>query len=621
MMRNIINLFCTVFLLFAVFVNANAQDTTSKAQLAEVISLADIFGIDTTDANALLADDNATVEEIEDAFQALCESAMTSANKFLSDSGKFFDVFDKETATLLADDFAALETALEGNDISAIEVAVKNIIAKATPAAKIALQNILGYLEVIDYENLSNDLSSLKIAMDNDNFIDMLVASKLIRKDLVAVVPGFLYEVNAVIELGRQKGLDVTALVAAYNAASYAILEYMQSDDQGDIVSLGEAIYNLVIAYNAYREDNPLEDIDINVAEGDIAAALALAVEGKNVGNITIRLNKDAAYTIGATMTAPGNIFIYGNGATVTVPKEMTDNFITLDGTAVFAKKADATNSDHKLIRNVEVWGLNIKGLKGALVKDNQKTLVENILIDGSNIEISAARKDILDFNEKGYAGKVTLTNSTVWAKGKTTGFFAHYGSRPRNVNGNLLQEFVFQNNTIVNIAKGTNFNKFDQRGTAKNAYTVKNNIFVDCGKQNETVVGINAGQTSANPVWDVTGNHFLWGGLCVNKDEIAKAGKKDEEDIVKNCVEGTLKFVDAARGNFNGKFELAEDAEAPQALGAPMWTITFVSAPVSVGCLLVDPKSTVIYNMAGQKVTKAGKGLFIVNGKSIIMH
>ena len=325
----------------------------------------------------------------------------------------------------------------------------------------------------------------------------------------------------------------------------------------------------------------PATDIDLTVEEGDIAAALAAAEEGiAKVGNITIHLNKEAAYTVGATLTAPNSIFFYGNDATVTVAEDFAGDFITLDGTEAFAMKSETEASDHKLIGNVEVRGVTIKGLQGSVVKDAQKTFVETLVIDYANIQMPAAGKNVLDFNGKGYAGKVEVTYSTIWANGMNTGFFAQYNSRPKNINGDWLQEFVFENNTIVNIANGKNFNNFNQKGTAQNVYTVKNNIFVNCGKDKQVIVGMNSGQTSATPVWDVEGNYFMVGDACTNADEVAKAGQKDGEDIVKNCVEGTLTFTDADNGDFNGEFTLAAGATAPEtAIGAPAWTITYKEA------------------------------------------
>lgn len=318
-------------------------------------------------------------------------------------------------------------------------------------------------------------------------------------------------------------------------------------------------------------------DIEISPAEGDIAAALAAAKEDVDiVGNITINLTEGVTYTVSATLTAPNNLTINGNGATVDA-SALTDPFITIDGTEIFAMMDAETASDHKYVALDSISGLTITGLQNALIKDAQKTLLETFVIEDCNIQMPAAGKNVVDFNSKGYVGRVSVVNSTIWAAGMNTGFFAQYGSRPKNINGDWLQQFVFENNTIVNIANGKNFNDMKQNGTAQNVYTLKNNIFVNSGKDKQVVVGFNKGQASATPVWDVDGNYFMVGDACTNADEIAKAGKQGEEDIVKNCAEGLLTFTDAAAGNFNGEFTPAEGAEAPESLGDPRWTIETV--------------------------------------------
>ncbi|MBP5339140.1 MAG: DUF4957 domain-containing protein, partial [Prevotella sp.] len=366
------------------------------------------------------------------------------------------------------------------------------------------------------------------------------------------------------------------------------------------------------------------EDIEITVVEGDIAAALAEAKAAVDkVGNITINLAAGANLTLGATIEAPNNLTINGNGATVTVAEEVTDNFITLDGTEDIVTWTDGeevkTNVDHKYIASVLVKDVTVKGLQGAFIKDNQKTLLENLTIDGSNIQMPAANKNTIDFNGKGYVGKVTVTNSTIWAADKNTGFFAQYGSRPKNINGDWLQEFDIENSTIVNIANGKNVCDVKQNGTAQNVYTLKNNIFVDCGKQNQVVVGFNKGQDSAIPVWDVTGNYFAWGGECVNAAETEKAGKQNEEDIVKNCVDAVIEFTDAANGDFNGTLTLQKDGdEAPASLGSPEWSFSVVTGINSIASDKFANES--VYTLSGQKVVKAQKGLYIINGKKQVV-
>ena len=360
--------------------------------------------------------------------------------------------------------------------------------------------------------------------------------------------------------------------------------------------------YGVTVTYNPLNEEitmttTPIADIVINpedITGGDITAAIAAKSEGKTVKNLTINLAAGEAYTVSKTITAPNNLVLKGddkNPATITLAADMTDNVITLDRTKAVAKKSDGTDSDHKLIASVEIIGVKILGLQAALIKDAQKTLLETLTISDAIVEMPAAGKNVIDFNDKGYVGKVVVKNSTIYAKGKNTGFFAQYGSRPKNVNGDWLQEFDVQNSTIVNIANGKNFCDLKQNGTAQNVYTIKNNIFTDCGKSSgQVVVGFNKGQASATPVWDVEANVFNWGGADASAAETTSAGKKSEEDIVKNSHAGVITFADAANGDFNGVFTAEPVKEEPAAeeatsrradatatllnCGDPRWTI-----------------------------------------------
>ena len=339
--------------------------------------------------------------------------------------------------------------------------------------------------------------------------------------------------------------------------------------------------YNIVATFNPETKEATMTataagpqtiDVEIkNLAGGSsITAAITEAAKGGIVKNLTLSL-KGGAYTVEAPIETAGNVSISGNG-TIDASALAGDAFIVLNGTEEFAKKADGTDSDHKLVNSVKVSGVTVTGLTTAFIKDAQKTLLEELTVENCVIEMPAAGKNFIDFNGKGYVGNVKVSKSTIWAKGKNTGFFAQYGSRPKNVDGNdasLLQQFDVKSSTIVNIANGKNFCDLKQNGTAQNVYYILENIFVDCGKSGQTVVGFNKGQPSATPVWDVDGNTFMFGGASTNAAEVEKAGQKDGEDIVQNCVEGNPEFKDAA----NGDFTVGD--QAPQQLtrtGDPRW-------------------------------------------------
>ena len=328
-------------------------------------------------------------------------------------------------------------------------------------------------------------------------------------------------------------------------------------------------------------------DVNITVESGkDIAEAVEAAADGAPIKSITVTLEDNGEYTIGKTLTSQGNVTINGAEGAVIDASGLAAPLITLNGGTTFAPKADGTDSDHILVESVTIKDVTIKGLKDALVKDAQKSLVENVTIENSVVEMPASNKNVLDFNGKGYAGKVTVKNSTIWSAGKNTGFFAQYGSRPKNVNGDLLQEFDVQNSTIVNIANGKNFCDLKQNGTAQNVYTIKNSIFADCGKAGQVVVGFNKGQTSATPVWDVDGNTFIVNGADNSEAEISKAGQKAGEDIVKNCLTSDPEFADAA----NGDFTVGESTEqAELETGDPRWLVEFVGGEGDATDLLAE--------------------------------
>ena len=347
--------------------------------------------------------------------------------------------------------------------------------------------------------------------------------------------------------------------------------------------------YNIVVTFNPETKEATMtataagpQYVDVNVdmdSSMSITQGLNAILQGKPAGNVNILLKGEYQYTIEAPIEAAGKVTINGRGAKIDASALTGDAFIVLNGTTELAKNADGTDSDHKHVSSVVVENATITGLTTAFVKDAQKTLLDELTVDNSIIEMPASNKNFIDFNSKGYVGNVKVSKSTIWAKDKNTGFFAQYGSRPKNVDGSLLQQFDVQNSTIVNIANGKNFCDLKQNGTAQNVYTIKNNIFTDCGKSGQTVVGFNKGQPSATPVWDVDGNTFMFGGASTNAAEVEKAGQKDGEDIVQNCVEGDPEFKDAA----NGDFTVGEHAQQQLTrTGDPRWLAIYVPEGVT---------------------------------------
>ena len=357
-----------------------------------------------------------------------------------------------------------------------------------------------------------------------------------------------------------------------------------------EIPAAGE--YDIVVTYNPETDEItmkavPFVDIVVNpedITDGDITKALSDKIasygEDVRVKNITINLAEGEAYALSATIKGAYDITINGNGATIDASNG--DNIVAIDKVNAFAKKSDGSDSDHSYVSAITFKDVTIKGMKKALIRDLMtKTLLETLTIDNCVMEVSD-QKPFIDFDGRGYVGKVVVKNSTIWAAAPTNKNFAKYGSRPKNVDEAFNQEFDIQNSTFVNIAPkpdfsgGQNLNNLKQTGTANNIYTLKNSIFVNTGKSGQVVTGFNGGQVSATPVWDVDANVFNWNGADVSANEVSKAGKKDNEDIVKNSLAGRVEFADIAEPDLGGRMILAPGVEAPESMpGDPRWTLT----------------------------------------------
>ena len=379
------------------------------------------------------------------------------------------------------------------------------------------------------------------------------------------------------------------------------------------------SVYNDAIQFQpiSYTVGTPAPDpVDVVISPetgADISAALSDATATAPVKSVTINLAKDGAYTLTSTIKAPA-VTINGNGATIDA--SAGDNIVGIEGVTEFAKKEDGTDSDHSFVKAVTFKDVTITGMKKALIRDLMtKTLLETLTIENCVMQASDA-KPFIDFDGRGYVGKVVVKNSTIWAAAGTNKNFAKYGSRPKNVNEALTQEFDIQNSTIVNIAPkadfsgGQNFNNLKQNGTAQNVYTVKNNIFVNCGKSGQVIVGLNNGQTSATPVWDVDGNAFNWNDADVSATEVSKAGKhkvgEEDVDIVQNSVEGVVAFKDAA----NGDFTLGDCAQYTKGTGDPRWIVKVAKditiAPESgdIAAALTAAETDLAYNEVPGNIT-----------------
>ena len=320
-----------------------------------------------------------------------------------------------------------------------------------------------------------------------------------------------------------------------------------------------------------------------DITDGDITAAITAAANGAALKSVNLTL-AEGDYTVSEPIVAGGNVTINGNGATIDA-SALTGNFIEM---------AVMENPTEWIAADVTIKDVTVKGLKKALFYSACKNYVaENFLVDNCVVEL-AADATTFDYTKGSTAVNFTVTNSTFYAPTATTKQFysSQSGQKTTEYNSEAIQTFTFTNNTMFNLAPSKNFFSHRQNSQKWEKYVAHNNIFVNCGKKDQAIKGMNGGGSSANPTWDIDGNIFNFEveGVMTDTSAAEDTGDTTEGEGVQNSIAGVITFTDAAGGDFNGNFALAEGAAAPAGtVGDPRWTVRFAEPTVDVTLAATD--------------------------------
>jgi len=158
----------------------------------------------------------------------------------------------------------------------------------------------------------------------------------------------------------------------------------------------------------------------------------------------------------------------------------------------------------------VVVQGCNIRNLGSSIVASNSaKYDVRVVSINNTVVHLDktlpAANTGAVVYMKSGFITDFTIKNSTIYSRERCDVFFIQHGGRPKDVSDEEQRYVSILNCTLCNIAYGKNFCDY-HNGQTTYHYTLKNTIIVDCGKTN-FLTGLNKGQSSDNPIWDVNNN------------------------------------------------------------------------------------------------------------------
>ncbi|MBE6247636.1 MAG: DUF4957 domain-containing protein [Prevotella sp.] len=260
---------------------------------------------------------------------------------------------------------------------------------------------------------------------------------------------------------------------------------------------------------------------------------------------------------------------IGGTNTAMTVKKAFQiDNDFALSNVKIdFSEQASYfvgfKNATEEVVKIGDVTFENIvaKNMKQPLFASKQKNyLMNNISITNSIVEMGS-NKNVIDLSSGSSAYNINFEKSTIYAtvSHSTATFKSQSGQKIIDLDESGIQTFNLLNSTFYNLTYNANFFQHRQNSQTWLKFVVKENIFVNCGKSNQVIQGLNGGGTSKNPTFDVDSNVFNFDGADQSETEVSPNSDMPN----KNNIAAVITFKDAAKGDFT-----QSDANA----GDPRW-------------------------------------------------
>ena len=347
----------------------------------------------------------------------------------------------------------------------------------------------------------------------------------------------------------------------------------------------------------------------IDVATGkDLATEVAAAFDKKPyLGSITLNLAKNGQYTVSQPLYTSKPLVINGAEGAVIDAKDNSGAFIQMMTLPELSLNEDgAYPIDEVTIRNVE-----IKNLKNRLFyADRQKYLIHKLTLENSIVGIDGTiSRTVFDFYCGGNTEELIIRNSTLWAPSTAVHnntLFSSQGGQDVPTLGGEASKFIIQNSTFYNIANGSKVMQHRDHSRSWLSFELKDNVIVNSGEKGAFVLGMNEGQPGEQCTWNISHNAFNADG----------ADTSAQEKYVQNSVAGIVHFKDADKGDFT----LADsDAALAALIGDPRWLGT--SAPTAIDTVKSTPATDgAWYTLQGVRVSQPAKGLYIHNGKKVVI-
>ena len=396
---------------------------------------------------------------------------------------------------------------------------------------------------------------------------------------------------------------------------------------------------------SVYQPEGVTAPIELIPQDGaDLAADLedAYKEQGLAPAYITINLLPGAHYTVSQPMEINATINIIGdeaNPATIDL-NDCSGPMVQYSSTIAPAFTVNNYGFYEEPF-NVIFKNVIFARAKNQLFYANkQKYLVEYFTFENCIAEYLGGSKTIFDFSGGGVVDNFTINNSTIY--GNSNDGMKHTGALYSSQSGDKAtaaglteQKFNITNSTLYNIANGKNVMNHRQTGQTWLTFTVKNNVVFNCGKKGQFCQGLNGGQDSENPMFYVHYNSFMWYADGVLADIDDTCGSKNPNVVTaswKNTYPESAitdvfpkffhkdeigQYIDSFRGNFT----VAEGSvQKTNSVGDPRWLKSNNEYTDIQGVNVEKTAEGAWYTIQGVRVDQPTKGLYIHNGKKVVI-
>ena len=365
--------------------------------------------------------------------------------------------------------------------------------------------------------------------------------------------------------------------------------------------------------------------------DNDLAKAIN---QGVQEGFVKFRLAENQRYTVKQSIVADKGLVIRGKNVTIDVEhadalvlmgKTPTGGFMPKSSTETAApalnRAAGVEYTDYYKFDELTLSGLKVNGLKNSIVYDNNvKYCVVDLTIDDCvmQLETEAVKNEALIAFQAGGVNNLTIKNSTFYGNNKVAKYFVRYNNSARIDRFGFDKaddtwSFTYENNTFYGLLKSDgqwgNYSGIVGKN-AQGIVTVKNNIWYDCDAQTMRRLLHSKKFAQFSKASLMENNTFIVDGEAVDQGDYGNGSDLTTDPGFKRPAEGDF-TLSAYSEQFDKK------------TGDPRWYADGGHYNPVTGIEGVEAEKAedgAWYTIQGVRVDKPAKGLYIHNGRKVVV-